>query len=85
VAVLIEARRHFAGGNVLVVSSGGPIAAIVAAALKAPPQTAIELNLQIRNSAVTEFTMSSRRHQLVSFNALAHLDTQPDPALVTYA
>lgn len=85
VAAIIEARSRFAGGSVLVVSSGGPIAAIVAAALKAPPQTAIELNLQIRNSSVTEFTMSSRRHQLVSFNALAHLDTQLDPGLVTYA
>ncbi len=85
VAAIVEARSRFAGGSVLVVSSGGPIAAIVAAALQAPPQTAIELNLQIRNSSVTEFTMSSRRHQLVSFNALAHLDSQPDPGLVTYA
>ncbi len=85
VAAIIEARSRFAGGHVLVVSSGGPIAAIVAAALRAPPQTAIELNLQIRNSAVTEFTMSSSRHQLVSFNALAHLDTKAGPDLVTYA
>ncbi len=85
VAAVVEARSRFAGGSVLVVSSGGPIAAIVAAALRAPPQTAIELNLQIRNSSVTEFTMSSRRHQLVSFNALAHLDTSLDRGLVTYA
>jgi len=85
VAAIVDARSRFAGGSVLVVSSGGPIAAIVAAALRAPPQTAIELNLRIRNSSVTEFTMSSRRHQLVSFNALAHLDTQLDPELVTYA
>jgi len=85
VAAITEARSRFAGGSVLVVSSGGPIAAIVAAALRAPPQTAIELNLQIRNSSVTEFTMSSRRHQLVSFNALAHLDTRLDRDLVTYA
>jgi hypothetical protein len=31
------------------------------------------------------FTMSPRRHQLLSFNSLPHLDTQPDPSLVTYA
>jgi broad specificity phosphatase PhoE len=85
VAAIDEARRLFADGNVLVVSSGGPIAAIVAAALQAPPKTAVELNLRIRNSSVTEFALSVRRHQLVSFNALPHLDTQPDPALITYA
>jgi broad specificity phosphatase PhoE len=70
---------------VLVVSSGGPIAAIVAAALRAPPESAVELNLRIRNSSVTEFAMSARRHQLVSFNALPHLDAQSDPGLTTYA
>ncbi|MGA2708994.1 MAG: histidine phosphatase family protein [Steroidobacteraceae bacterium] len=85
VAALVEARRRFADGNVLVVSSGGPIAAIVAAALEAPAPTAIELNLRIRNSSVTEFTMSARRHQLLTFNALPHLDTQADQALTTYA
>jgi broad specificity phosphatase PhoE len=84
VAALIEARQ-FVDGNVLVVSSGGPIAAIVAAALRAPPESAVELNLRIRNSSVTEFAMSARRHQLVSFNALPHLDTQSDPGLTTYA
>jgi broad specificity phosphatase PhoE len=85
VAALVEARRRFAEGKVLVVSSGGPIAAIVAAALNAPAPTAIELNLRIRNSSVTEFTMSARRHQLLTFNELPHLDTQADPALTTYA
>jgi broad specificity phosphatase PhoE len=84
VAALIEARR-FADGNVLVVSSGGPIAAIVAAALRAPPESAVELNLRIRNSSVSEFAMSARRHHLVSFNALPHLDAQSDPGLTTYA
>ena len=84
VAALIEARQ-FSDANVLVVSSGGPIAAIVAAALRAPPESAVELNLRIRNSSVTEFAMSARRHQLVSFNALPHLDAQSDPGLTTYA
>jgi broad specificity phosphatase PhoE len=84
VAALVAARRHFAG-NVLVVSSGGPIAAIVSATLKAPPAAAVELNLRIRNSSVSEFSMSARRHHLVSFNALPHLDAQSDPGLMTYA
>jgi broad specificity phosphatase PhoE len=85
VAALIEARQRFPDGNVLMVSSGGPIAAIVAAVLNAPPATAVELNLRIRNSALSEFAATPRRHHLVSFNGLPHLDTNPDPTLMTYA
>ncbi len=85
VAALVEARQRFPDGNVLIVSSGGPIAAIVAATLKSPPATAVELNLRIRNSALTEFATTPRRHHLVSFNGLPHLDTHPDPTLTTYA
>src|SRR5579872_5054321 len=69
VAAVVEARRRFPDGNVLIVSSGGPIAAVVAAALNAPPATAVELNLRIRNSSLTEFAATPRRHNLVSFNA----------------
>jgi broad specificity phosphatase PhoE len=85
VAALVEARQRFPDGNVLIVSSGGPIAAAVAAALNAPPATAVELNLRIRNSALTEFAATPRRHNLISFNGLPHLDTNPDLTLVTYA
>jgi broad specificity phosphatase PhoE len=85
VEALVEARRRFPDGNVLIVSSGGPIAAVVAATLNAPPATAVELNLRIRNSSLTEFAATPRRHNLISFNGLPHLDTNPDPALVTYA
>jgi broad specificity phosphatase PhoE len=85
VAALIEARRRFPDGNVLIVSSGGPIAAVVAGALNAPPATSVELNLRIRNSSLTEFASTPRRHHLLSFNGLPHLDTHPDPTLITYA
>jgi len=85
VEALVEARRRFPDGNVLIVSSGGPIAAVVAATLNAPPATAVELNLRIRNSSLTEFAATPRRHNLISFNGLPHLDTNPDLTLVTYA
>jgi broad specificity phosphatase PhoE len=85
VAAMVEARQRFADGNVLIVSSGGPIAAIVAATLSAPPATAVELNLRIRNSSLTEFAATPRRHSLISFNGLPHLDTHPDQTLSTYA
>jgi broad specificity phosphatase PhoE len=85
VEALVEARRRHPQGNVLIVSSGGPIGAIVAAALESPPQIAIDLNLRIRNTALTEFATSARRHQLLSFNALPHLEPHADPSLLTYA
>jgi broad specificity phosphatase PhoE len=85
VAALVEARQRFPDGNVLIVSSGGPIAAVVAATLNAPPATAVELNLRIRNSSLSEFAATPRRHHLISFNGLPHLDTNPDLTLMTYA
>jgi broad specificity phosphatase PhoE len=85
VAALIAARQRFPDGHVLIVSSGGPIAAIVAGVLNAPPASAVELNLRIRNSSLTEFASTPRRHHLVSFNGLPHLDTNPDSTLTTYA
>jgi broad specificity phosphatase PhoE len=84
VGALIEARQRFPDGHVLVVSSGGAIGAMVAQVLNAPAGTAVELNLRIRNSSLTEFASTPRRHHLVSFNGLPHLDTG-DPSLVTYA
>jgi broad specificity phosphatase PhoE len=84
IAALIQARQRFPDGNVLIVSSGGPIAAMVTGVLNAPPATAVELNLRIRNSSLTEFATTPRRHNLVSFNGLPHLDTA-EPSLTTYA
>jgi broad specificity phosphatase PhoE len=84
VGALVEARQRFPDGHVLVVSSGGAIGAMVAQVLNAPPATAVELNLRIRNSSLTEFASTPRRHHLVSYNGLPHLDSG-DPALITYA
>lgn len=81
---LDHVRTHH-DGAVLIVSSGGPIATAVAGVLGAPKETAIELNLRIRNSSVTEFVYTAKRHALLSFNTLPHLT---DPALggwVTYS
>ncbi len=73
------------GKQVLVVSSGGPISTAVAQVLSAPAETCVELNLRIRNSAVTEFAFNPKRHHLVTFNTLPHLDTAETRALATHA
>ena len=72
-------------GNVLLVSSGGPISTAVGQVLGTSAETTIELNLRIRNSALTEFAFTPKRHMLLSYNHVPHLD-QPDRAdWVSYA
>lgn len=73
VAALDHVRTHHEG-NVLMVSSGGPISAAVGQVLATPSDTVIELNLRMRNSAVTEFAFTPKRHMLVTYNHLPHLD-----------
>ncbi len=81
---LDQVRKNF-DGHVLIVSSGGPIATAVGHVLGTTPETTIELNMRIRNSAVSEFTFNPKRHSLLSYNTLPHLD-HPDLAdWVTYA
>ena len=72
-------------GNVLLVSSGGPIATAVGQVLGTTPETTIEMNLRIRNSALTEFVFNPKRHTLLTFNTLPHLDAAPYADWVTYS
>ena len=81
---LTHVRSHYQG-NVLLVSSGGPISTAVGQVLGTSPETTIELNMQIRNSSVTEFAFSAKRHRLVSFNSVAHLDAPEHAGWVTHA
>ena len=83
-AVLDHVRQTYSG-NVLIVSSGGPIATAVGQILCAMPETTIDLNMQIRNTAVTEFLFTPKRHQLFSFNSLMHLDGPEYADWATYA
>jgi broad specificity phosphatase PhoE len=83
--VLHDLRQRFPTGNVLVSTSGGPVAAAVCAALEAPAASAVHLNLHVRNTAITTFTTTRTRIQLLSFNAIPHLDASGEPALSSYA
>ncbi len=82
---LDRVREVGMGRQVLIVSSGGPIATAVAQVLSAPAETFVELNLRIRNSAVTEFAFNPKRHHLVTFNTLPHLDTAETRGYITHA
>ena len=77
--------RKNCDGNVLLVSSGGPIATAVGHVLGTTPETTIELNMRIRNSAVTEFAFNPKRHTLVTFNTLPHLEHADHASWITHA
>ena len=72
-------------GNVLIVSSGGPISTAVGQVLGTSAETAIEINLRIRDSAVTEFAFTPKRHVLLSFNHLPHLEAAERRDWVSYS
>jgi len=74
VGALDHVRAHHVGQTVLIVSSGGPIATAVGPVLGTSPETTIELNLRMRNVSITEFAFTPKRHMLVSYNAVPHLD-----------
>lgn len=83
-SALDQVRAH-GEGEVLIVSSGGPISTAVAHVLGAPAQSAIELNLQLRNSALTEFVFNAEKLSLMSFNHLPHLEAAGLSDLATHA
>ena len=72
-------------GHVSMVSSGGPISTAGGQVLGTSAATTIELNLRIRNSALTEFAFTPKRHMLVSYNHLPHLDHADRRVRETYS
>jgi hypothetical protein len=42
--------------------------------LATPPEATIELNMRLRNTAVSEFAFSPKRHALLTYNTLPHLE-----------
>ncbi len=81
----LEHIRKAHTGNVLIVSSGGPISTAVGRILGTAPETTIELNMRIRNSSITEFAFTPKRHMLLTFNTLPHLDDAEYASWITYA
>lgn len=85
----VEAARQHAvdqkADRVLVVSSGGAIARLVAASLQVPNDQMIALNLQIKNSSVSRFIFSKEKFFLHEFNSVPHLYDQERAELTSYS
>ena len=81
--VLAAAAESCAGlepqADVLVVTSGGVIGRLVGETLGTGADAAIELNLQTRNTGITELVIGRTASRLLSFNAVPHLE-RPDRA-----
>ena len=78
--IMAESGR---GKKLLLVTSGGPIAAVLQSALSLTPEMAIRLSWQIANTSVTRFMYNDERVTLSGFNSLAHLEMK-DRKLITY-
>ena len=85
VRAVLDHVRTQCHGKVLLVSSGGPIATAVALTLQAPPESFVELNLRLRNTALTELVFKPSGLALHSFNHLPHLDGAAYADWISYA
>jgi broad specificity phosphatase PhoE len=84
VAAALDHVRQGHDGDVLLVSSGGPISTAVAEVMGAPADRVVELNLRLRNSAISGFSFSRRGMVLDTFNHLPHLEGADRAGWVTY-
>ncbi|WP_372865500.1 histidine phosphatase family protein [Spongiibacter sp.] len=71
-------------GRVLVVTSGGASSAILREVLGLSVEKMIEINLQARNTGISQYFCKSGAFQLNSFNAVPHLEQPQDRHLITY-
>jgi broad specificity phosphatase PhoE len=88
-AARVEAARAFAtdtdAKRVLVVSSGGVIGQMTAQALGADKRHMMQLNLQIKNTAMTRFMFSGPAFSLHEFNATPHFMQGTGADLLSYS
>jgi len=71
------------GADVLVSTSGGPIAVIAQHLLALSDAKTLEVNNVIANASVSRVLYSGPRRTLAVFNNYSHLEAE-DPALVTF-
>jgi broad specificity phosphatase PhoE len=81
----LSALQKGAAKRALVVSSGGPISTILAEVLRMPARGVVDLNLQTRNTGITELQATASRIHCVSFNNVPHLDRNDRAGALTYS
>jgi broad specificity phosphatase PhoE len=69
--------------RVLVISSGGPISALMREVLQLSVRHMMDINLQTANTSVTKLQFKNGKARLQSFNGLPHLDHPSTSHLIT--
>ncbi|MGO1461144.1 MAG: histidine phosphatase family protein [Marinobacter sp.] len=82
-AAFNEMVEYADGGDVLLSTSGGPIAVICQRLLGLDDERTLGLNAVIANTSVSRVLYSGGRRSLSVFNNYSHLEAE-DPALVTF-
>lgn len=83
---LIDSTAGLARDDVvLVVSSGGSISRILVDITGARAQTAIEMNLQFRNTGFCEMIANGDQLRVTSFNNIPHLERSDRRGSITFA
>jgi broad specificity phosphatase PhoE len=77
--------RQSRARRVLVVSSGGPISTMLASVLGMPTRGVVDLNLQTRNTGLTQLQAGASRIHFLSFNNVPHLDRPERAGALTYS
>ncbi|MCX8122722.1 MAG: histidine phosphatase family protein [Spirochaetes bacterium] len=72
------------GKNIIIVSSGGIIGAIVQMVLGFDDETTMRLTWQIVNTSMTHLRYNEKELILASFNYFPHIEIANDPSLKTY-
>ena len=81
----LDAARRPGASWVLVVSSGGPISSLLGSLMGTGPRKMIDLNLQARNSGISELRFNEKVVHLVAFNNVPHLDRPGRSDAITYS
>ena len=69
----------------LVWRSGGTISSASGAVLRVAPRTGVDLNLQTRNTGLSELRAGAQRAPCGSFNAVPHLERRDRRGAITYS
>jgi broad specificity phosphatase PhoE len=85
VAGALQSAQATKAVRTLVMTSGGVIATAVGQSLALDSSRVFDLNLQIRNSAVTQFFFNETNLRFASFNSVAHLEREDRIHAITYS
>jgi len=82
---MLFSKRTMPDNPTLVISSGGAISMALKNLLRLDNAAMIDLNLQTRNTSVSEIYFNHSHDQLCSFNTTPHLETKDRRSSITYA